>query len=125
MLESGLALIACCLPTLAALGRGTLLQSLVRSVRSLVSLRSTNDNDNGLPFKSRKTNGSHKPSKWDRDRSNGSITSQVAMVLDKPKDGTIETYVMGAVPKVLHEGGEDGSGVIWVDSTMEQRDHAV
>ena len=47
------------------------------------------------------------------------------MVLDNPREATVETYVMGDVPKVLHEGGEGGSGVIWVDSTMEQRDHAV
>ena len=47
------------------------------------------------------------------------------MVPSNPRDATIETFVIGDMPKMLHEGMEEGSGVIWVDTHMDQRDNSV
>ena len=122
MLETGLALIACCLPTLTALGRSTLLQAFVKSMRSLVSLPSSGS---GLRSKLPKSHLSHETTKRNRDRSNGSSTSQIAMVTRYSKDARIETFVIGDTPKVLHKETESGDEVIWVDTRMDRQENLV
>lgn len=118
MLESGLALIACCLPTLNALVRLPALQSIVRSVRDIASFGSYGSRSQRSQ---RLDEGPHSISyKSSKREMNGSMTSQTAFVPEQIELAS-ETYAIGGVPKTFHEVRETPGGRLRVDKTVEQR----
>ena len=115
MLESGLALIACCLPTLYALSRATRLQSLIKSARSYASLGSQ-----------------HRNSVRNREkRSAASTTGELATVSSAASNhafsnaGSIESHAMANTSNVSHDLQDTPEGEIWVDRTIELQGRAV
>ena len=113
VLEGGLALIACCFPTLHVLYAKASLEGVVRSIRSAVSLGSLG---------SGRSNQSNRSGPLDPEvqKRNDSTASHTAMVLDHPVPASFETYALGNA----HENSVDDESSthqkIWVNSTFEQ-----
>ncbi|TEY46854.1 hypothetical protein BOTCAL_0312g00110 [Botryotinia calthae] len=114
MLESGLAIVACCLPSLNSLAGLPAFRSMINSLRSIASLRSSSEhyrisqgNDNSL-LKAQ----------------NQSSASRKALVPESADFAEMETYAMEDVPKINHGKGA-GQDVIWVDKVVEQQNHIV
>ena len=120
MLESGLALIACCLPTLYALSRVPRLQSLIRSARSLASLGSSRKSPARGSAEKKHPHGGGDGAP-DTDFSTTSSEAIVTGMSGLPAESKFQAYAMGDVPRVSSERTE-GDGEIWVDRTIEQRD---
>jgi len=88
LIESGLAIIACCLPTLNALVNVTgSLESVVRSVRSMVSLRSYGSGRSSKNTKNFET------------LSGNGNSSKSAIVADHSNPASIHAYAMGDLSK--------------------------
>jgi len=120
MLEAGIALIACCLPTLSALiriARNPSLQNRYDNITTAsagtVELKDINRSDRPKP-------GSH--ARYERD---ASLLSQTAAILGHPDAARVETYVNGDVSKIALERDCTALGNIWVDSTIEQSSNRV
>lgn len=120
MLESGLALVACCLPILNALGRLPALQSITRSVRRMTSLMSSRQRSQES---SKRSHGTTLPN-FKRSEY-GSVGSQVAIMPDHTLSTNFDVYAMGDVPRIRHEGHETAQAKIWVDRTLEQSESVV
>ncbi|KAF4630529.1 hypothetical protein G7Y89_g7613 [Cudoniella acicularis] len=116
-LESGLALTACCLPTLNALARLPALRSVIDSIRSVVSLSSFNLGSQKLSV----GNDSHQFKTEDE----YSMASRTAFVPNDPKSANFETYAMGNVSKTSRQDHGERKEDIWVDKVIEQRDNVV
>jgi hypothetical protein len=109
MLESGLGLIACCLPMLYALSPTGKLRSLVESACSLTSLGS----QSRWPYRSQ-----NKPSSQTR-HGNGSTASTSAIVPGQSNSAYVESYEMGDSRRVPTNADKLTNGKIWVDRTIE------
>ncbi|KAF7932852.1 uncharacterized protein EAE98_004151 [Botrytis deweyae] len=114
MLESGLALVACCLPSLNSLAGLPAFRSMIDSLRSIASLHSSSEH-----YKISQGNDNSQLKAEDP-----SSASRKALVPESADFAEIETYAMGDVPKI-HHGKSSGEDVIWVDKVVEQRNHIV
>ena len=120
MLESGLALIACCLPILNALGRLPALQSAMRSIRSLTLLHSSSSRTQD----SNKLNdvNTFNRLKGERDLS---TDSQIAFAQDRNEPAQFEAFAMADSPRIARKGPETAPDTIWVDKAFERRESMV
>ncbi|APA12130.1 hypothetical protein sscle_09g069000 [Sclerotinia sclerotiorum 1980 UF-70] len=114
MLESGLALIACCLPSLNYLAGLPPFRSVIDSFRNITSIRSSSEH-----YKMSQGNDNSQLKAEDQ-----SLASRKALVPESADSAEIETYAMGDVPKINHgrRAGKDG---IWVDKVVEQENYIV
>ena len=120
ILESGLALIACCLPLLNALGRLPALQSAMRSIRSLSLLHSSGS----------RTQDSNKRNDTDtfnrlHERGDISMDSTIAFAQDRNEHARYEAFARADSPNIAHIGPGTASGNIWVDEAFERREITV
>lgn len=120
MLEAGIALIACCLPTLSALIRTNRnpphqnnYDNITTASAGAVELKDVKRSDRPKP-------GSH--ARYKRD---ASLSSQTAAILGHPDVTRVETYVNGNVSKIVLERDCADLDNIWVDSTIEQSSNRV
>jgi len=111
MIEAGLALVACCLPTMSALTHKKSIDSAIRSVRSRISLKS-----NG----SQRSGGSSKDN-LSKVESNRRATSPARLNLRPAGEGDVESHALGPMPSLPHEHADGDPSKIWVDHHIEQR----
>ena len=123
MLEAGLALIACCLPTLNALLIQKSVDSIVRSVRSAISLGSLRPDGTRGSGGSKKSNGSkgskggHGFSKTTEDNE-----SHTAIVYDNSHND-LESHAMADASRASREDTESNRGKIWVNHSLQREEN--
>ncbi|MCJ1314646.1 hypothetical protein MMC25_008328 [Agyrium rufum] len=122
MVEAGLALIACCLPTLNALFAKKSIESVIRSIRSAVSL--------GSMFSGRSEYSHHSDLRRTDTRKGRrqSTESESAIVSDYTQSGgSVETYALGNLDRTAEdpESTMTKSGKIRVDRSIEQSESKV
>ena len=111
MLEMGVAMVAICLPALRPLLKGTSLESIMRSFRSILSLGST-------ASKSK----SYRPSK-EADHARGESETNFA---NTDAWGIVahanqhQTFAMGPVASQAQAEGSIPNGEVWVDKNLAQ-----
>ncbi|TEY35970.1 hypothetical protein BOTCAL_0570g00010 [Botryotinia calthae] len=92
-IESGLALIACCLPVIHSLFRKESLESAIRSIRSMASLRSQSSNSS----RAQTAPAGHTPPK-------SPTESHAEMIPGFLEAGGMEAYTMTALSKSSQDG---------------------
>jgi len=108
MMESGLAIVACCMPTLHALILKSSIESIVRSIRSATSLQSFSSG------KSKKFT----PLSGDSRALNSKVSA--SSVPDHSNPASIHGYAMGDLSKASHDTSNLDQDKIWVNSEFEQ-----
>lgn len=114
MLESGLALIACCLPSLYSIAGHPAFRSMFDILRSIRSSRSSTEHY-------QISHGNDNPQPKAESQSLGSLK---ALVPESADSAEIEAYAMGDVPRIEH-GKEIEKDVIWVDKVVDQQNCVV
>jgi hypothetical protein len=108
-IESSLALIACCLPTVHSLFHKSSLESAIRSIRSLASLRSHDPNDSRDPRTAPIGQAVH----------NSSTASHAEMIPSFLEAGGVEHYAMKDLSKSSQESPHP-QGAISVTNTISR-----